>query len=106
MSHPNLLCALLIHELREVVFFIAAVAFTVFGKHTTKCKKRKDHCEMATDCSLAKNLPPKMRLFFFALGKLPNYWLFGIPREFNSSYYYGRENHNNSANQSIKLTVP
>ncbi len=58
MSHPNLLCALLIHELRVVVFFIAAVVFTVFGKQTAKCKRRKDHCEMATGCCFAKNLPP------------------------------------------------
>ncbi len=56
---------------------------------------------MATDCSFAKNLPPKMRLFF-ALAKLSNYWLFGIPLppKFNSNYYYGRENQNNSACQS------
>ncbi len=30
---------------------------------------------MATNCSSAKNLPPKMRLFF-ASAKLPNHWIF------------------------------
>ncbi len=35
-------------------------------------QKRKDHYEMATDCSFAKNLPPKMRLFF-AFAKLANH---------------------------------
>ncbi len=49
-------CVHLIHELRVVVFI-------VFGEQTTKCKK----CEMATDYSFAKNLPPKMRLFFLRL---------------------------------------
>ncbi len=29
-------------------FFIAAVTFIVFWKQTLKCKKCKDHCEMAT----------------------------------------------------------
>ncbi len=65
VSHPNLLCALLVHELRVVVFSIAAVTLFVFlGNKLLSAKKRKDHCEMATDCSSAKILPPKMRLFF------------------------------------------
>ncbi len=78
VSHPNLLCAILIHELRVVIFYRYS-RFTVFVKQTAKCKKRKDHCEMATDCSFAKNLPPKMRLFFFAFAKLANHLLSGIP---------------------------
>ncbi len=55
VSHPNLLCAILIHELCVVVF-IAAVAFIVFEKQTDKYKKSKDRCEVAAYCTFAKNL--------------------------------------------------
>ncbi len=79
VSHPNLLCALLIHK-RCVVVFYRCSRFHCFWE--TNCQmqeKRMDHCEMTADCSFAENLPPKMRLFF-AFVKLPNHWLFGIPR--------------------------
>ncbi len=68
VSHPNLLSALFIHELRVVVFFIAAVALVAFGKQKAKFrKKRKDHCEMAADCSFAKKSPAKNAIDFFCL---------------------------------------
>ncbi len=56
-SHPNLLCAFLIHELRVVVFLSLQSLSLFFWKQIANCKKRKDHCEMATDCSFSKKSP-------------------------------------------------
>ncbi len=60
VSHPNLLIALLTHELRVVVFFSLMQSLALFlGNKLQSAKKRKDHCELASDCSFAK-----MRSFF------------------------------------------
>ncbi len=77
-SHPNRLRAILIHELLVVIFY-RYNRFTVFGKQTAKCKKRKDHCEMATDCSFAKKTPVENAMVFLAFSKLADHLLFGIP---------------------------
>ncbi len=82
-------------------FFIAAVAFIVIWKKIAKCKKSKDHCEMATDCSFAKNAIVFLRLLscqtivFFEF----------LSPKFISNYYYGRENQNNSACQSNQAVI-
>ncbi len=76
--HPYLLRALLILELRGAVLLSLQSFSLFFGNKLLSAKKRKEHCEMATDCSFAKNIPPKMWLFF-AFARLPNHWLFGIP---------------------------
>ncbi len=39
VSHPNLVCALLIHELRVVVFLSLRLLSLFFGKQTAKCKQ-------------------------------------------------------------------
>ncbi len=75
-SHPYLLCALLIHEFRVVVFSSLQSLSLFLGNKLLSEKKRKDHCEMATDFSFAKHLLPKNAMFFFAFAKLPNHWLF------------------------------
>ncbi len=75
-SHLNLLCALLI---RVVAFLLLQSLSLIFGNKMISAKKRKDHCEMATDCSFAKNVLPKNAIALFAFAKLPNHWLFGIP---------------------------
>ncbi len=76
-SRPNLLCVLLIHELRVVVFLSLHSLPLFLGNKLLSAKKRKYQCEMASDCGFAKNLPPKMPLFF-AFGKMPNDWLIRI----------------------------
>ncbi len=73
VSHPNLLCAILIYELRVVIFYRYS-RFTVFGKQTAKRKKRKDHSEIAKDCRFSKKA-----IVFFWFAKLANHLLFGIP---------------------------
>ncbi len=78
VSHPNLLCVLLHHKLRVAVFLTMQSLSLLLVNKLPSAEKRKDHCEMATDCSSAKRLPPKMR--FFAFVKLSNHCLFGIPR--------------------------
>ncbi len=100
VSHPNLLCALLIHGLPVAVFLSLQSLSLFFWIQTAKCKKRKDHCEVSTDCSFAKVSHRKYD-YFFAFAKLPNHWLFAIllPK-LNFNYHYGRENQNNSACQS------
>ncbi len=77
-----------------------------FGNKLLSAKKRADHCEMATNCSFAKNLPPKNAIAFLRLLSCPTigFLEFLFPK-FNCNYYYGRENQNNSACQSNQAFI-
>ncbi len=39
-----------------------------------------------------QKLPAENEIVLFAFANLANHWFFGIPQQFNSNYYYGREN--------------
>ncbi len=77
-----------------------------FGNKLLSAKKRKDHCEMATDCSFAKNLSPKNAIAFLRwLSCQTIGFLECLSAKFNPNYYYGRENQNNSACQSNQALI-
>ncbi len=63
VSHPNLLCALLIHELR-VVIFIATVTSLFLGNKLLSAKNVRTIVKWLQIVALQKKLPLKMRLFF------------------------------------------
>ncbi len=104
-SHPNLLYVLLIHELRVVVFY--------------RCSHF--HCILETNCLAQKNVRATVKwLQIVALKKSPTEnvivflrllscqtigFLEFLSPKFNSNYYYGRENQNNSARQSNQALI-
>ncbi len=64
--------------------FLSLQSLSLFmGYKLLSAKKRRDHCEMATDCSFAKNLFLRL-LSCQTIGLLE----FLFPK-FNSNYYYG-----------------
>ncbi len=96
VSHPNLLCALLIHELRVVVFASLQSLSLLLGNKLLSAKNVRITVKWLQIVALQKVSRRKCDCFFVFV-KLPNHWLFGIPRLFNSNYYHGKENQNNSA---------
>ncbi len=60
---------------------------------------------MATDCSFAKNPPPKSRLFFAFANCQTISFLELLSQKLNFNYHYGRESQNNSAGQSNQALI-
>ncbi len=96
-SHPNLLFALLIHELCVVVFFGTTVASIVFLE--TNCLEQKN-VRTTVKWLLIVALEKISRLFFLRLlSYQPIGFLEFLSPKFNSNYYCGKENQNHSACQ-------